>query len=133
MEYISEQLDTRLRDEDIAILAFMCVFCKKDVIKKGLFPVHYAYYIPDQEQDLDVAKMLFEQNGINVRAHYSHIRLGRGQYALRMRYWCNKDYDKERNFFNDIIEKRKNLFCNNSKEEEAMLNQKVAVLREKVK
>ena len=117
---------TTLNDEDITLLAFMCSFCAPDVTKKGVWSKHYAYYIPTKAEYLDIAKDLFEKNGIDVQLHYSFIMSKHGQDVLRMRYKGKKDYELYKGFFTGILRKSEHW----SKEEELKVAQQVQLLKE---
>ena len=94
--------------QDIALLAFMCKLCKPQIVKPWLkiFFQRYAYYVPRNNDDLDLAKHLFERNGVNVSVYFSHIMGGAGQNVLRLNYGKSKNYEHDKDFFEKIREKR---------------------------
>ena len=116
--------------EDVAVLAYMCRVCAPCVVKRGLIPRRFAYYIPTEESDLQLAKDLFKKNGINMRVHFSHMASSKGQNALRMNYRYSKNYERDRDFFEQIKQKKRELFYNSVHEEEEHLLQRTAQLRE---
>ena len=116
--------------EDIALLAFICIFCEPNVKKRGILGRHYAYYIPKETQDLSIAKDLFKRNGINMHVHYSHIKSKSGQDVLRMGYSRGKDYEKEKEFLYAIKQQQKDFFYGDYSEQELSLQEKILKLRE---
>lgn len=75
-----------ISEQDVDKLASMCEKCRSTVIKRGfLLNQKYAYYIPDNESNLTVAKEIFERNGIPMDVHFSYIT-GVGQNVLRINY-----------------------------------------------
>jgi hypothetical protein len=121
---------TTFNEEDIALLAFMCYFCAPDVTKKGFCLKHYAYYIPDKDKDLDIAKDLFETNGVNMQIHYSFIKGRHGQYVLRMRYKNKKDYNLYKGVFTEIVKKSDYFTSEEGKASEAQMSQRLEQVRE---
>ena len=119
---------TMLSDEDITLLAFMCSFCAPDVTKHGICSKHYAYYATTSIYDLDIAKYLFERNGIKMQVHHSHIRSSKGQDVLRMRYKNKNDY-VNKDFFSEILNEYEYLLTDTGRKEEEKFAQKLEQLR----
>lgn len=87
-----------LSESDIDLLAFMCRLCEPKITKDGFLTRHYAYYVPQDEEDLEIAKDIFAANGIPVREHLSGILYGMAkQKVLRVDYGdvANKDKLKQ--------------------------------------
>lgn len=76
-------------DEDVALLASMCKMCSPVVTKRHVF-IHvldlYAYYAPQSESDINIAKDIFARNGIQMDVHNSHIFGDEKQPVLRINY-----------------------------------------------
>lgn len=124
--YSVEEQSKSFNQEDIALLAFMAVMCAPDIVV-GFFKRHYAYYVPRYNCDLEIAKSIFEKNGVKVRVHFSHIYTSKGQDVLRLNYKCSKNYNYDRMFFKKISKEHGRLI---PVEEDDRLGQKVAELRQ---
>lgn len=85
--YIRPATVIPLSDEDIDKLAKMSEYCRATVTKNGIFCTkYYAYYIPQDERDIETAKKMFEQHGIRMRVHNSRIFRGYRKKVLRINY-----------------------------------------------
>lgn len=126
----SDSQEPIFNDEDIAVLAYMCLVCVPCVVKHGFIPRRFAYYIPADKNNLDIAKDLFKKNGINVHVHFSYMASSKGQNALRMNYRSSKNYEQDRIFFKEIRQKKRELFYSSVHEEEELISQKIAQLKE---
>ncbi len=73
-------------DEDIALLALMCNKCSIITFRKIFLQTKYFYYVPQSESYLDIAKDIFNKNGINMEVHFSHIIDYEGRNVLRINY-----------------------------------------------
>ena len=104
--------------EDIALLAYICQTCEPYIVKQNFFFNHYAYYVPQSEWHLDIAKDIFKQNNIKMQVHYSYILGGSGRNVLRMNYNRSKNFSKDMEFFNKIRDKRIDFFMNKISDEE---------------
>ena len=120
--------------EDVALLGVMCRMCVPVVNKRHIL-VHpldlYAYYVPQLASDIDIAKEIFERNGIQMQIHYSHIVGREGQEVLRVNYAFATDKNKLVTEMNKIEQKYISLYTPGAKEEKAKLWQQVIELRQK--
>ena len=116
--------------EDVALLASMCSFCSPYVIKRTICVTHYAYYIPHRDNDLDLAKDLFERNGIRMQVHYSFIKSRQGQYVLRMKYKNKQDSKLYKRVFTEIVRESDYLLTEEGRVAEAQIAQRLAQVRE---
>ena len=119
-------------EEDVALLGVMCRMCSPVVIRKHIF-FHifdlYAYYVPQLESDIDIAKDIFARNGINMKIHYSHILGSEAQNVLRINYAFCSDNNKLVNEMSKIEQKYISLYTPGAKEEKAKLWNKVISIR----
>lgn len=118
---------------DITLLAAMCKYCRSQVVKKGFFNHVYAYYIPEYEEDLEIAKQIFEKNGIHMTEHVSHILTYEGEKVLRMDY--SKVLNKEhiRKELQKISKKYNSLYAVGVGQERMKLQKQIQDLRQKQK
>ncbi len=125
-----------ISDSDVALLAVMCRMCSPVVTKKHIF-FHifdlYAYYVPQLESDINIAKDIFEKNGIMMNFHYSHIISREGQEVLRVNYATCSDKNKLVCEMTKIEQKYVSLYTPDSKEEKAKLWEQVIKLRQNQK
>ena len=122
--------------EDVALLGVMCRMCSPVIRKKHIF-FHifdwYAYYVPQLESDIDIARDIFARNGINMDIHFSHITGSEGQEVLCINYaWCN-DKNKLVHEMAKIEKKYISLYTPEAKEEKAKLWKQVIELRQRQK
>lgn len=122
------------KEDDIALLAYICQICEPCIIKQNFFVKYYAYYVPESDCYLDIAKDVFKQNDIKMQVHYSYILGGSGKNVLRMDYRKSKNFSKDMNFFNKIKDKRIDFFMNKiSDEEKTKLYNRLSSLEEQVR
>jgi len=65
-----ESLNGLTKQECIDLLAVMCLGCTPYVIEGLLLKRIWSEYIPQNEDDLNVAKELFAQSGLNMKVRY---------------------------------------------------------------
>ena len=122
--------------EDVALLGVMCRLCVPLVNKRYIFahPFNlYAYYVPQLASDINIAKDIFERNGIQMKVHYSHILGIEGQEVLRVNYAFATDKNKLVTEMNKIEQKYISLYTPEAKEEKSKLWQQVIKLRQNQK
>ena len=93
-----------LSDSDIETLTVMCRHCEPMFSKKGFIKRHYAYYVPQYEEDLEVVKNIFLKNGIPAQEYMSNIMGPVKQKVLRIDYRDVKNKDKLKNEMKHIKE-----------------------------
>ena len=126
----------RMSEEDVALLAHMCSVCYPHVRKKGLFlfSPDYAYYVPNDKSDLDLAKEIFSKNGINMELHWSRLRSDFGENVLRIEYGLRVNNDYVENTMVKIAHKHRDLYNMYSKrenQERIALKQKIAEMKKR--
>ena len=120
-------------DQDVAILAMMCNYCRADVRKHGLIDRHYGYYVPLYDEDLDIAKSIFARNGVYMEKHLSNI-LGRSaQTVLRVNYDFLLNKNNVRQEVEKVERKFKALYLSRDNEEKVQLNGHILHLRQNQK
>ena len=107
--------------EDIVLLAAMCKLCRPKIVKGRFITREYAYFVPE-DKCIDIAKDLFAKNGIDMQIYFSYILGGAGRNVLRMNYKDSKNYNRDRDIFEKIRDKRIELFYKDS-ERLRVLNQ----------
>jgi len=128
-----KQLDISFNEEDISLLAVICMTCRPLVTKHGFITRTYAYYVPEEEEYLGVAQYLFKKNGVETEVHFSRIINSWGQNVLRLDYNRSKNCDRDSAFFEQVRLKKKELFYAATKDEESRLKQAVNLLNARVK
>ncbi len=120
-------------DADVALLGIMCRMCAPVVTKRHIF-FHifdfYAYYAPQMESDINIAKDIFAKNGIDMNVHYSHILGGEGQEVLRINYALCNNKNKLVHEMSKIEKKYTYLYTSEAKEEKAKLYEQLIELRQ---
>lgn len=74
-----------MSDSDICLLATMCRLSKARV-QKTASPFVYAYYVPNDEKYMGLAKSIFAKSNITMRTHFSRIVSMEGMDVLRTNY-----------------------------------------------
>ena len=124
----------RIPADDVALLAAMCRECAPVVIRrKSLRTFVYAYYIPQDESDIAIAKNLFAKHGITMEIHFSHIIDYEGQNVLRTNYMFCTDNDLLVKNMQNIREKYVSLYMPQAKEEKLKIMRKVEELKQNQK
>lgn len=124
----------RIPANDVALLAVMCRECMPVIVKRRILITSvYAYYIPQIESDIDIAKDLFAKHGITMEKHFSHIIDHDGQEVLRANYMFCTDNDLMVKNMQNIHDKYISLYTPGKKEEKAKLLQQVMELRQNQK
>ncbi len=126
--------DVRLNpmsEQDIGLLALMCMRCQSVVVKEGLFQtVHYVYYVAYEEENIFVAQQIFKRNGINMVVHDSTIS-GYEQKVLRIN---SNDVPDKNTFKKDrqrIRQKYQDLYINGNKAQRQILETQLALMKQK--
>lgn len=112
-------VNTASVEEDIDLLATMCLFCAPYVKKKGVCNKMYSYFIPQEEGFLELAEALFMKNGIKMERHRTKILDYMGNEALRVKV----DYtnSKQIAFINEVRQKYQDLFWESEAQEKERL------------
>ncbi len=97
-------------DADIETLAVMCRHCEPKFSKKGFITRNYAYYVPQYEEDLEMAKNIFVKNGIPAKEYMSNIMGSRKEKVLRIDYRDVKSEDKLKHEMKRVKENMFSLF-----------------------
>lgn len=130
--FLNNSVDFKMSKEDIGLLAQMCSGCYM-FVSKGIFSGKYAYYIPNNESDLTLAKEIFNRNNIDMQVHKSRIRNDLGEYVLRVKYNNGLNDVFIKDTMSSIYQKHIDLYsiCNTKmKEERQMLRQKILELKQ---
>lgn len=125
-------------DRDVSLLAMMCMVCDPVVTIKSFFGIvkeRYAYYIPNSDTELEIAKGLFSNHGIQMHVHSSRYMSGGGteQKILRAKYGILTDSDKIYRFARRIELRRLDLFKTEAIDERKILNKQIEKLKEQYK
>lgn len=122
----------------IDLLAYMCCRCTTSrymkIGKWPLFAQEYAYYIPESDSDLGVAKELFARNGINTHRYYietNHFPCG--TYSLCAKYSEVEDERHLRDFMYSIQDKVKGCKRRWPKENQEDFNKVILQLKQNLK
>ena len=92
-------------EDDIGVLAYMCLTCKPLYIA-GLFGKNvYSYYIPYDKSNIDLAQSLFAKNGIKTEKHMTTMISSNGIPALRVQINPQYETDDVYRFMNAVNEK----------------------------
>ena len=123
-------------EQDVALLGVMCRMCSPVTTRPHIF-FHlfdlYAYYVPQFEGDINIAKEIFARNGIQMNIHSSHIFGQEKQNVLRINYALCNDKNKLVHEMSKIEKKYIALYKPELKEEKAKLWNRVIELRQKQK
>lgn len=121
-----------MSEQDVALLAFMCRYCKPLIIKKELFRnVCYGYYVPCKEEDINIAQEIFVKNGINMVVHNSAILGENKQKVLRINYENVSDKVAFRKEMDRIKQKNHSLYLTDTKGEFAQLEKRFSELKQR--
>lgn len=123
-------------DEDVALLAIMCKMCSPVVTKRHIF-IHvldlYAYYAPQSESDINIAKDIFARNGIQMDVHDSRIFGDERQPVLRINYAMCTNKNKLVQEMTRIEQKYYSLYTAEARSEKAILWRQLMELRQNQK
>lgn len=89
--------------EEVGLLAVMCALFRPWVVKGRLFKKTYAYYILNDDRDIDFARYLFSKNSVKTEKHESRI-MGRDnkKTVLRMQYKNTIGHVQNTDFIEDV-------------------------------
>ena len=122
-----------LTEQDVELLALLCVYCRAKIVKNGLIKTCYSYYVPQNNKDIDVIRQIFVKNGIDMKKHFSHILDKSGQDVLRMDYTFNPNKDAIKREIKRIERKHFELYSFSTREEKAKILQRFAELKQNQK
>jgi len=89
--------------EEVGLLAIMCTMFRPHVFRGHLFKKLYAYYVLNEDKDIEFARYLFGKNGVKTEKHESRI-MGRDnkKTVLRMRYKNSMGHVQNQDFIDDV-------------------------------
>ena len=121
-----------MSEQDIALLAFMCKYCKPLIVKKELFrDVYYGYYVPFKEEYINIAQKIFVKNGINMVVHNSGIDGKDKRNVLRINYNDVSEKTAFREEMEKIKQKNYSIYLSGKKEELEQLEKQVSELKQR--
>ncbi|MCQ2571916.1 MAG: hypothetical protein MJ165_02885 [Alphaproteobacteria bacterium] len=89
--------------EEVGLLAVMCALFRPFVVRGHLFKQTYAYYVLNDDGDIEFARYLFTKNNVKTEKHESRIM---GRYnkttVLRMKYTNSFGHVQNIDFINDV-------------------------------
>lgn len=120
---ITEIVEPMSRIQDLLMLSIMCFYCVPHRIEGFFIKKHFSYYVPVGENDLKIAKTIFEKYDINMEAcMYDICDKENTYYALRCNHkyniyaksfmydlqeirehWLSVKYEKDRKIVNNVL------------------------------
>ena len=89
--------------EEIGLLAVMCALFRPFVVRGHLFKQTYAYYVLNDDRDIEFARYLFSKNNVKTEKHESRI-MGRDnkKTVLRMKYTNSFGHVQNTGFIDNV-------------------------------
>lgn len=89
--------------EEVGLLAVMCALFRPFVVRGHLFKQTYAYYVLNDDRDIEFARYLFTKNNVKTEKHESRI-MGRDnkKTVLRMKYTNSFRHVQNIGFIDDV-------------------------------
>ncbi|MBO7053273.1 MAG: hypothetical protein J6W27_02460 [Alphaproteobacteria bacterium] len=87
--------------EEVGLLAVMCALFRPWVVKGRLFKKTYAYYILNDDRDIDFARYLFSKNNVQTEKHESRI-MGRDNKKIVLRMKYTNFFGQNTDFIEDV-------------------------------
>ena len=89
--------------EEVGLLAIMCELFRPFIVRGHLFKTTYAYYVLNDDRDIEFARYLFGKNNVKTEKHESRI-MGRDnkKTVLRMKYTNSFRHVQNTGFIDDV-------------------------------
>jgi len=116
LHFQREKKPVAFRQEDIVLLANMCMTCEPVVFVGKFIKKHfYSYYIPANENDIAFIKEVFARNGIETQIHTTKLLNPWGNESLRVKLDNTSKENKTVMFMRSIKAKQRELWSTQEK------------------
>ena len=139
LKVIKEKLDigfsksvVSMSEHDVNMLAIMCKYCRCNVVKHGhLTRSFYAYYISQDEADMEIAKKIFAKYGIHMEIHETRMLGSDKQKALRINYLFTLDPVAVKNEIKKVERKHSALYKVENQQEKMNLQKQLMEFKQR--